>query len=160
MHPRLTRTVSVFLCLTLAACGNVRSEAPSGACRSTAASNREVVLAFYQQGLIDHQLRNAFEHYMSADFVEHKPDVEAGTREATIVYLEKLIKEVPDPNWEVVRTISEGDLVFLHAKFTPAPGAPAYAIADIFRLDNCKIVEHWDVVGPPREKQSNPHSRF
>lgn len=100
------------------------------------------------------------ERYASEDFVEHKPDIAGGTREATIVFLEGLVKEVPKPTWKVLRTAAEGDLVFLHASFTPADGAPPYAIADIFRLHEGKIVEHWDVVAPPPKQSVNPHSRF
>ena len=37
--------------------------------------NRQVVLAFYDQGLINLQPRAAFERYASEDFVEHKPGV-------------------------------------------------------------------------------------
>jgi predicted SnoaL-like aldol condensation-catalyzing enzyme len=51
-------------------------------------------------------------------------------------------------------------MVFLHARFTPAAGAPAYALADVFRVRNCRIAEHWDVVAPPPREQRNPHSRF
>ncbi|HQU93744.1 MAG TPA: nuclear transport factor 2 family protein [Pyrinomonadaceae bacterium] len=122
--------------------------------------NRQVVLAFYDQGLVNLQPRAAFERYASEDFVEHKPDVAEGTREATIAFLEGLIKEVPKPTWKVIRTVAEGDLVFLHASFTPADGAPPYAVADVFRLHEGKIVEHWDVVAPPVKQPLNPHSRF
>ncbi|MEQ1764950.1 MAG: nuclear transport factor 2 family protein [Pyrinomonadaceae bacterium] len=122
--------------------------------------NRQVVLALYDQGLINLQPRAAFERYASEDFVEHKPDVAEGTREATIVFLEGLIKEVPKPTWKVIRTVAEGDLVFLHASFTPADGAPPYAVADVFRLKEGKIVEHWDVVAPPVKQALNPNSRF
>jgi predicted SnoaL-like aldol condensation-catalyzing enzyme len=97
---------------------------------------------------------------MTPQFVEHKPDVPDGTREATASFLEQLIHSVPQPRWEVIRTVAEGDLVFLHGRFTPAAGAPAYAIADVFRLENCKIVEHWDVVASPPSEQRNPNPRF
>lgn len=123
-------------------------------------ANRRIVLDFYRMGLVELQPRTAFERYMSADFVEHKPDVPSGTREAVAAYLEALIKSVPDPRWEVLRTVAEGDFVFLHARFTPAKGAPAYAVAELFRLKNCQIVEHWDVVAGPPERQLNPHPRF
>lgn len=123
-------------------------------------ANRQLVLAFYQEGLTGKQPRQAFERYMAPDFVEHKPDVDAGTREATIVFLEGLMARMPDPRWEVIRTIAEGDLVFLHARFTPATGAPPYAIADVFRVHAGKIVEHWDVVGGPPDTPRNPQSRF
>lgn len=122
--------------------------------------NRRIVIAFYEDALIKLQPRAAFERYASEDFVEHKADVPEGTRSATIVFLEGLIKEMPKPTWNILRTAAEGDLVFLHASFTPADGAPAYVIADIFRLRKGKIVEHWDVVAPPPKQQANPHSRF
>jgi predicted SnoaL-like aldol condensation-catalyzing enzyme len=123
-------------------------------------ANREVVLAFYREGLVGLQPRKAFERYVSPDFVEHKPDVEGGTREATILFLSDLMKGLPTARWEILRTIAEGDFVFLHARFVPAPGAPPYAIADVFRLQNGVIVEHWDAVGRPPEAQRNPHPRF
>lgn len=122
--------------------------------------NRRIVMAFYEEALIKLQPRAAFERYASEDFVEHKPDVPEGTRTATIVFLEGLTKEMPKPTWKILRTVAEGDLVVLHASFTPADGAPPYAIADIFRLRNGKIVEHWDIVAPPPKEQLNPNSRF
>jgi predicted SnoaL-like aldol condensation-catalyzing enzyme len=97
---------------------------------------------------------------MSADFIDHKPDVEGGTRAGVAAYLEALIKNVTQARWEILRTVAEGDLVFLHARFTPAPGASPYAVADVFRLKDCQIVEHWDVVAGPPETQLNPHPRF
>lgn len=130
------------------------------ACTGSAEENRKVVLAFYNEALVGLKPRPAFERHMSADFIEHKPDVPEGTRAATASFLEQLIANVPQPKWIIERTIAEGDLVFLHARFSPAPGAPEYAIADVFRLSGCKIVEHWDVVAPPPKEQRNPNARF
>jgi predicted SnoaL-like aldol condensation-catalyzing enzyme len=121
---------------------------------------KAVVLDFYQVALGQKQVRPAFERFTSSTFVEHKPDVPVGDRESTIRYLEELVVSLPDAQWEVVRTIAEGDWVFLHAKFVPAPGAPPYAIADVFRVQNGLIVEHWDVVAGPPKDPVNPHSRF
>lgn len=155
---------SLIGALLLSGCGHMARQNPApqtaGSCLPSPEANRAVVLTLYKEGLTGLQPRKAFEQYVSPLFVEHKPDVDAGTREATIAYLERLIKNVPEPHWEVVRTIAEGDLVFLHGRFTPAKGAPPYAIADVFRLKDCLIVEHWDVVAPPPQQQRNPHSRF
>ena len=134
--------------------------APATACTPSVEMHRRIVQEFYRTGLIDRQPRAAFMRFMAPDFVEHKPDVAGGTREAVADYLEALMKAVPEPRWEILRTVAEGDLVFLHARFTPAPGAAPYAIADLFRLKDCRIVEHWDVVAGPPEKQLNPNPRF
>ncbi len=133
---------------------------PVPVCAGDAAANRRVVTDFYREALIEKRPTAAFQKYVAADFVEHKPDVPQGTREGAAAFLESLIKAVPDPKWEVLRTVADGDLVALHARFTPAAGAPAYAIADFFRLKDCKIVEHWDVVAGPPKEQVNPKPRF
>ena len=77
-------------------------------CDDSPASNRRVVLAFYTEGLIGRQPRHAFERYMAPGFVEHKPDVPLGTREAAATFLEELIAEMPQSRWEGLRTISGG----------------------------------------------------
>ena len=129
-------------------------------CEPSPAVNRKIVSDFYTQALIERQPKAAFERYVAPDFIEHKPDVPQGTREATAAFLAELIKAMPDPKWEVLRIVAEGDTVALHARFTPAAGAPPYAIADFFRLKDCKIAEHWDVVAGPPGEQANPKPRF
>lgn len=168
MPPRIQLRSSILLTLILSllhtACATAvhahnrpRSEEQRAA---TAADNKQLVLDFYNEALVELHPRSAFERYASADFIEHKPDVPGGTREATITFLESLIAQMPQPHWEILRTVAEGDLVFLHVRFSPAEGALPYAIADLFRISNGRIVEHWDVVSAPPKEQPNPHSRF
>ena len=133
---------------------------PPANCRAGPEVNRHVALTFYRRALIDKDVRGAFEAFMTPDFIEHKPDVAGGTREATILFLEGLMKQVPQGRWTVVRSVADGQMVAIHAKFQPAPGAPEYVIADFFRLENCRIVEHWDVVAPPSEAKGNPNPRI
>jgi predicted SnoaL-like aldol condensation-catalyzing enzyme len=155
------RIATACVLLNLAACAAQSTVRPqNAACDSSPAGNKATVLSFYQLGLTNHRPREAFERYASADMLEHKPDVPDGTRTAVVQFLEQLIAELPKAQWELLRVVSEGDLVFVHARFLPAPESPAYAIADLFRLKDCRIVEHWDVVGPPRPDQPNPNSRF
>ena len=129
-------------------------------CQPGATTNRQIVADFYRRALVDKQPKAAFDRYVAPDFVEHKPDVPAGTRAETANFLDGLIKELPAAQWEVLRIVADGDTVALHARFVPAPGAPAYAIADFFRLKGCKIVEHWDVVAGPPKDQANSNPRF
>jgi predicted SnoaL-like aldol condensation-catalyzing enzyme len=141
--------------ISLMAAGAAAAVQPAPACPPG-----QLVSDFYRQALIDKQPKAAFERYMAPDFVEHKPDVPNGTREATAEFLGGIIRDVPTAQWEILRVIADGDLVALHARFTPAPGAGEYALADFFRVRDCKIVEHWDVVAGPVKDAVNPNSRF
>ena len=151
--------------LALTACDPPRAFSANGipppeGCREGPGINRQVVLNFYHRALQQKDVRGAFEAFATPDFIEHKPDIAGGSRENTILFLEGLIKQLPHAHWEVVRTVAQADMVVLHVRSTPASGAPDYAIADFFRLKNCRIVEHWDVVASPAEKSANPNPRF
>jgi predicted SnoaL-like aldol condensation-catalyzing enzyme len=153
---RAPTLVVLGLVLGLAAAGPALAQG----CVSSPEANKQLVLDFYRLGLVELQPRTAFESFVSPEFVEHKPDVPGGTREATIAFLEGLIAEVPEPRWEILRSVADDDLVFIHARFSPAPGVGHYALADLFRVENCRIVEHWDVVAPPVTDGVNPNPRF
>jgi predicted SnoaL-like aldol condensation-catalyzing enzyme len=51
-------------------------------------------------------------------------------------------------------------MVILHVHAIREPGERGVAIVDIFRLENGKIVEHWDVVQPIQEKAANSNGMF
>jgi predicted SnoaL-like aldol condensation-catalyzing enzyme len=141
--------------VSLFAIGAAVAAQPAQACQPG-----QLVSDFYRQALVDKQPKAAFERYVAPDFVEHKPDIPHGTREAAAEFLGGIIRDVPSARWEILRVIADRDLVALHARFTPAPGAGEYALADFFRVKDCKIVEHWDVVAAPPKEQRNPNPRF
>jgi len=125
-----------------------------------ARSPKEIVLEFYRLALEKFEPKVAFETFATPDFVEHSADIAEGTRQAAIGFLTGLIQRFPAPKWRIVRSAAEGDLVFLHVHVTPAPGESGVAIVEIFRVQNGKIVEHWDVIQPVPEKPVNANSMF
>ena len=126
----------------------------------TSQNSKTVVLAFYKLALQDFKPAEAFARYAAPDFVEHSADSAGGTAQSTVAFLNDLLKKFPDPKWEIVRAVAEGELVFLHVRVTPAPDAPAIAVAEIFRVHKGKIIEHWDVIQHAPEHPVNPRSMF
>ena len=55
---------------------------------------------------------------------------------------------------------ADGDYVILHVHAVREPGTLGRAIVDIFRLENGKIVEHWDVAQDIPEKMPHNNGMF
>lgn len=145
----MRKLIVAVLCLFAASNLNAQNQTP-----------KESVLAFYKLALTEMKPKEAFAKYMPADFVEHSADTPGGTAPATVDFLTSLIKGAPQPKWEVVRSIAEGDMVFLHVRFTPAPNATPIVVGEIFRVRDGKITEHWDIIQHAPERPVNPNSIF
>ena len=133
---------------------------PASATDPQGARSKAVVLAFYNMALQDFRPERAFQRYGSAAFVEHSQDTQGSDSAATVKFLRHLIDRSAKPRWQVVRTIADGDLVFVHVRYTANPGAPEIAVAEVFRVRDGKIAEHWDVTSPPPDVVTNRISRF
>ena len=61
--------------------------------------------------------------------------------------MEKIgVLSAPKSKVDVLRAAAEGDLVFLQIRQPKSPQSPEMVIVDIFRVENGKIAEHWDVM--------------
>jgi predicted SnoaL-like aldol condensation-catalyzing enzyme len=122
-------------------------------------TNREIVERFidlfYRQG----RVREAFETYVHEDYIQHNP-LAADGRAAAIAALEPYFASQPDAVREVHRVIVDGDLAAVHIRARQNPQDRGVAIVDILRLENGRIVEHWDVIQPVPEQSANPHPMF
>jgi predicted SnoaL-like aldol condensation-catalyzing enzyme len=82
------------------------------------------------------------ERYWSPDYIQHSAHIEPG-REG----LFKLIKSLPPTlRYESATIVAEGDSVIVHGRFSDF-GAPVnWIAADIVRIKDGLLVEHWDVI--------------
>ena len=120
-------------------------------------SNKKLVTEFYKEVLF-YGKSNAIDKYIGDKYIQHNPKVADG-KEA----LRALINSFPPrtkPSGEIVRVIAENDLVVLHVKSYNWPGPNGGAIVDIFRVEDGKIVEHWDVIQAIPEKSANNNTMF
>jgi predicted SnoaL-like aldol condensation-catalyzing enzyme len=77
-----------------------------------------------------------------------------------IEFVRGFAKAFPSLKFDFKRQIAEADLVLLHSHLVRQPGDPGMAVMDIFRLENGKIVEHWDVFQEVLEKSANSNTMF
>jgi len=70
------------------------------------------------------------------------------------------VQQFPEVNLEIQRMVAEGDLVVTHSHLTTGPQDRGSAVMDIFRLEQGKIVEHWDVMQPVPETSANDNTMF
>ena len=79
---------------------------------------------------------------------------------ALISYVKWLRSEHPQLTLEIKRVNAEGDMVATHSHLTLEPGQPGRALADFFRLEDGKVVEHWDVIQEVPDTSANSHGMF
>jgi predicted SnoaL-like aldol condensation-catalyzing enzyme len=121
-------------------------------------ANKQTVLAFYEAGPINKDVEAALQ-LLGDRYVQHNPLIADG-REGFTAFLGHLAAEFPDLRAEVKQVVAEGDYVVAHVHGVRVPGTRGSAIVDIFRLEDGKIVEHWDVHQPVPEAAANPNGMF
>ena len=110
-----------------------------------AAANKALVLKAYQELFGDHDL-GALDRYWARNYIQHNPYMADGT-EAVKQYLGKIgILQGPKFKVEFLRVAAEGDLVFVQTRRPKMGDNPEMAIVDIFRIEQGRIAEHWDVM--------------
>ena len=127
--------------------------------QSQVAKNKETAVAFLSMILNDHKVAEAFELYSVPDYIQHNPMAQTGAQPA-IDFFTPFFAQFPGACIEVKRVIAEGDLVAIHNNSKMSADDRGRAVVDIFRLENGKVVEHWDVVQEVPEKSANENTMF
>jgi predicted SnoaL-like aldol condensation-catalyzing enzyme len=121
-------------------------------------ANRKAVLAFYEKGLNQKDVDAALA-YVGDRYTQHNPNAADGP-EGFRKFIGFLREKFPNSHSEIKRSFVDGDYVILHVHAVREPGTKGNAIVDIFKLENGKIVEHWDVVQDIPEKAANQNGMF
>lgn len=120
--------------------------------------NKQLVLAFYHKIIGEKDYEGA-RQYMGAEYRQHAPYATDG--HAGIAQWVRTFKETwPQHRYEVKKVIAEGDLVVLHLHGMNGPNPHGESVVDIFRIENGKVVEHWDVIQPIPESADNANTMF
>jgi predicted SnoaL-like aldol condensation-catalyzing enzyme len=86
----------------------------------------------------------ALPEFIAVDYIQHNPKFGNG-RAALQAFLGGLFEALPQGRFEIARLVAEDDLVVAHTLFRAQPGDRGTAVADVYRLRDGELVEHWDV---------------
>ncbi len=142
--------IAIFGC-SIAACAAGQAPDPTE-------ENRRIVQDFARAFYHEKDVKRAFETYVAPDYIQHNPGIADG-REAAIAALAPMFA-TPGARFEVKRIIVDGNFAVIHLFGQGDPKTRGAAVADIYRLDNGRIVEHWDVLQPIPPSSANPHPMF
>src|SRR5512143_621519 len=120
--------------------------------------NKRIVVEFYEKAINQKDFEAAAK-YIGPRYTQHNPlaaDGPAGLQ----AYLRYLRATYPNSHSEIKRVFADGDYVILHVHAVRVPGTRGSAIVDIFKLENGKVVEHWDVIQVIPEKAANANGMF
>lgn len=120
--------------------------------------NKQVVVDYYQTAFGGDPAKAIADHFGDR-YVQHNPQAQDGP-EAFTGFVDWLRGTYPDLTLDIKRVIAEGDLVVTHSHLTLVPGEPGRALADFFRLENGKVVEHWDVIQDIPAESANDNGMF
>ena len=125
---------------------------------ATQEANKKTVLEFNEAGVHQKDF-DAAAKFFGPNYIQHNPTAPDGI-DGFKGFLAFIKERAPNAKSEIKRVFADGDYVILHVHSVRDPGTRGRAIVDIFRLENGKIVEHWDVVQDIPEKAANANGMF
>ena len=123
-----------------------------------AESNKEAAASFLRLASSG-KVRQAYDNYVGEGFRHHNQFFE-GSAQALMMGMEENARQNPGKTFEIKRTIAEGDFVAVHSHVRQKPGDAGAAVVHIFRFENGRIVELWDVGQPVGDKSPNQYGMF
>jgi predicted SnoaL-like aldol condensation-catalyzing enzyme len=120
-----------------------------------AKTNREIVEMLVAEVFNKHKFE-MLDQYMRDDYIQHNEDVPQGKR-GFKAFFTNTFKSIPDFGYTIKRIVSEGDYAMLYAttsgthtggpwlNHAPTGNKIKIDAVDIFRFQDGKIAEHWDV---------------
>jgi predicted SnoaL-like aldol condensation-catalyzing enzyme len=122
------------------------------------AMNKKIVLDFYDKAINQKDFEAASEH-LGDTYIQHNP-LAADGPEGLKAFLEYAKANLADYRTEFKRVLADGNFVVVHAHARANPEDRGTAVMDIFRVENGKVVEHWDVAQPIPEESNNDNGMF
>lgn len=121
--------------------------------RNTASMNNKDLVQGALAQLVETGDVDALGTLLSDDFVHHKPDSTSSTKAEWLA----AVRAVPlaDLRVEILHVLADGDHVMMYSRRSLAGAGPGIAGVDIWRFDDGRIVEGWEVIEPLADVAAN-----
>ena len=117
---------------------------------STAAKNKAIVLEAFE-ALFNKRDYAAAERFWSPGYIQHSAHIAPG-RDGLL----NLVKNLPPTlKYEPGTIVAEGDFVIVHGRFSGLGQPVNWIAADILRIKDGILVEHWDVIQDEATEQQS-----
>ncbi len=105
------------------------------------------------------QVSDAYEKYVSANFRHHNPYFKGDATTLAAAMVENA-RQNPGKSIDIYHTLEDGDLVAVHACVHFKPSDRGVATIHLFRFEDDRIVELWDVGQAVPEDSPNTYGMF
>ena len=123
-------------------------------------ANKANTVAFYKKAVFEGDVENAFRIYAGDPYRQHNPLIEDGV-EGLRKFVAWMLRQSSGRARRDKRVFADGDYVILHSHWRGLSDGPrGEAVVDIYRLEDGKVVEHWDVIQPIPETAANNNTMF
>jgi predicted SnoaL-like aldol condensation-catalyzing enzyme len=120
--------------------------------------NKEAAVSFLQMASSG-KVREAYAMYVGSGFKHHNPYFE-GSAETLMAAMEENARDNPNKTLDVKRAMAEGDWVAVHSHVRQEPEDPGVAVVHVFRFEEGRIVELWDIGQAVPEDSPNQYGMF
>ena len=119
-------------------------------------ANLELVLGMFRD-MLNPMDSGAVDRFIAEDYIQHNQSVAPG-RQPLKDFLDMIRQATPEAVHDVKRAFADGDHVIVHYHVRRWSDDLGWAVIDIFRVENGKVAEHWDVMQNVVEGGPNPNS--
>lgn len=120
--------------------------------------NKDAAISFLKMASSG-DVREAYSKFVGPGFRHHNPFFE-GSAETLMLGMEENARDNPGKTLDVKRAIAEGDLVAVHSHVRLRADQPGAAVVHLFRFEDGRIVELWDVGQGVPEDSPNQFGMF
>lgn len=114
--------------------------------------NVKTVIDFFQNLMNEHNFEYTLKKYGGGTYIQHNRAI-PNNIDGLVGYIKNLTKRYPEYSFNVKKVFADGDIVVLHSHATVRAKdrgneKKGFIITDTFRLEDGRLVEHWDAIQP------------